>query len=134
MSVNMQLAKERGLSEHEVDLLNQLHTLFDEVSVSGHLYPHDEWVETMHKLEYAMQDVWGFENDFVYHSRTELALFRSKWAGTKVQCTKTGEVFIIPEDVKYKQFFKVGEGFIDVGDDHYYRGGGVVLLEKGDTE
>ena len=55
-----------------------------------------------------------------------LSEFRAKWAGRKFQCVKTGEVFVIPDNVYYRDFYQFGEAFIDVGDGHYARFGGVV--------
>ena len=55
-----------------------------------------------------------------------LSEFRAKWAGRKFQCVKTGEVFVIPDNVYYRDFYQFGEAFIDVGDGHYVRFGGAV--------
>jgi len=57
---------------------------------------------------------------------SKLKEFRSKWAGHKFKCLETGEVFQIPDDVNYNQFFKVGSGFIDVGNEYYCRFGGKI--------
>ena len=55
----------------------------------------------------------------------------SVWASTKWRCNITGEVLIIPEDVKEKQFFTFGDSFIDVGDGYYSRmGGAPIYIEE----
>ena len=49
---------------------------------------------------------------------------RKEWAGRIFKCTKTGEVFVIPDDVRARDFFSFGESFVDVGDGWYARFGG----------
>jgi hypothetical protein len=55
-----------------------------------------------------------------------LSEFRDKWAGRKFQCLETGEVFVIPDSVYYRDLYQFGESFIDVGDGLYARFGGTV--------
>ena len=57
---------------------------------------------------------------------TKLEEFQAKWAGCKFRCEETGEEVVIPSDVQYRQFFKVGNGFVDVGDGYYSRFGGKI--------
>jgi len=52
----------------------------------------------------------------------------SVWAGTKWRCNITGEVLVIPDDVKEGQFFEFGMSFIDVGDGYYSRMGGAPVF------
>lgn len=52
--------------------------------------------------------------------------FQKKWVGKTYRCKVTGEILIIPEDVKPRQFFTFGECFIDVGDGWYSRRGGPI--------
>lgn len=58
------------------------------------------------------------------------------WAGRTFKCTETGEVVTIPENVRPRDFFKVGECFVDVGDGYYSRYGGLSLIEttNGDND
>lgn len=49
---------------------------------------------------------------------------KENWAGRVFVCNDTGEKFTIPDDVKPKDFFVIGNGFIDVGDGYYCRWGG----------
>ena len=46
-----------------------------------------------------------------------------KWVGRKFKCKKTGEILVIPGDVRPKQFFSFGECYVDVGDGFYARFG-----------
>ena len=47
-----------------------------------------------------------------------------KWKGRQFKCTLTGEILVIPDDVRPGQFFSFGECFIDIGNEYYCRGGG----------
>lgn len=53
--------------------------------------------------------------------------FKEMWVGRTFQCRDTGATFTIPEDVLPKNFYSIGEGYIDVGDGHYSRGGGNIV-------
>ena len=41
--------------------------------------------------------------------------FQKIWAGRKYRCNTTGVEFTIPDNVRETDFFKVGDGYIDVG-------------------
>lgn len=59
--------------------------------------------------------------------------FKMIWSGRKYRCNDTGEVFTIPENVKECDFFKVGDGFVDVGRlGSYSRFGGNIVRVEGD--
>ncbi len=57
--------------------------------------------------------------------------FHKRWAGRKFVCMDTNDVFVIPDDVQMGNFFRIGNGYIDVGDEFFYRTGGN-LKELGD--
>lgn len=59
---------------------------------------------------------------------------RSQWAGRRFTCTETGETVTVPDTVMPGDCFWVGKSYIDVGDGHYSRGGGVTLKEITDEE
>lgn len=67
-------------------------------------------------------------------AEARLNAFRKKWAGRKFQDPKTGIIFQVPDDVYPKQFFEIGEGFLDVGDGYYARYGGGVFEVKEETD
>jgi len=54
----------------------------------------------------------------------DVATVRQQWAGRVFRCKDTGLTTIIPDNVMPKDFFVVGEGFVDVGDGMYSRAGG----------
>ena len=51
---------------------------------------------------------------------TRLEEFRKVWVGRTFKCTDTGETFTIPDDVYECDFFKIGNGYLDVGRYDYY--------------
>lgn len=60
--------------------------------------------------------------------------FRKLWAGRTFKCLDTDVVFTMPDDVKPREFFPIGNGFIDVGDGFYSRGGGNIVEITGTEE
>ena len=52
------------------------------------------------------------------------AFDKNSWVGRVFKCSTTGQVFVIPDDVRAKDFFSFGECFVDVGDGYYARFGG----------
>ena len=62
---------------------------------------------------------------------SRLEQFRKLWVGRKFKCLETGEEFIIPDDVRECDFFKVGNGYVDVGRLNFYcRFGGQITEVK----
>lgn len=129
-TVNMVLAKEKGLTSYEIYLIEKLHSLFDELWKNHQHFTKEELLEISHTLEYHMQTLWGFPQDKLYHYRTRDFYHTTQWAGTKITCNETGEVVILPEFVQEKQFFGVGKGFLDTGTNGYFRKGGDITIEK----
>lgn len=61
------------------------------------------------------------------------ARFAREWAGRKFRCLETNVTFTVPEDVRETDFFKIGNGFVDVGRLGFYSrfGGNLVEIEEG---
>ena len=66
-------------------------------------------------IEMALQVLWRFGVDKSLHTWKHVYKFRSQWVNRVFKCKTTGETFTIPEDVKERDFFRVGEGFVDTG-------------------
>ena len=75
----------------------------------------EDAVEALHGIAFALQWLWGFPLNKKMHKDVFDFEFKQLWAGKKYKCTKTGEVFTIPNDVKECDFFQIGEGFLDTG-------------------
>jgi hypothetical protein len=62
--------------------------------------------------------------------------FRAKWVGRTFKCTVTGEIFTVPENAYYRDYYTFGQASLDLGDGYYARWGGsiVELGKEGDVE
>ncbi len=113
---NIDLAIERGLTDEELTTLNVLYHKLEMFLTRPTMYVNEDEVEdVIHGFEYVLQSVWGFSPDRSKHRYVREYRFKKQWVGRVFKCVKTGEQFTIPSDVKERDFYKVGEGFIDVG-------------------
>lgn len=117
MAHNKELAKRQGLSEEACIAIDVLHKMREQiVSRPDMLFDNTEdAVEALHGISFALQWLWKFPLDKKMHKDVFDFEFNRMWAGLKYRCTKTGEIFTIPENVKECDFFQFGEAFIDVG-------------------
>lgn len=130
MAANRTLAKLRGISEEtclKIDELHELSDRFMEDAVKG-LYTSYFVFSTFEELEYALQDLWEFPPDSSFHTLYKEFKFKLEWVGRGFICLDTGESFSVPSNVGPGDFFKVGNGYLDVGDLelNYCRTGGNV--------
>lgn len=117
MAHNKELAKKQGLSEEDCIAIDVLHKMREQIMARPSMFFEsiEEAVEALHGIAFALQWLWGFPLKKKMHKDVEDFEFKQEWAGKKYKCTKTGEIFTIPEDVKECDFFQFGEAFIDVG-------------------
>lgn len=116
MSANRELAELRGISEHNIQEIDRIHTLIDKfMSVWVYQPFSNARKEEIHDMEYLLQQCWGFPQDCGYHRYANDYEFQSKWVGRVFQCEDTGEKVTIPYGVKECNYFKVGDGAVDVG-------------------
>ena len=114
--INMQLAKDRGLSDEDIEHIEYLHWVLELCLERGCLQGYDEYVyEAVEQFEYMLQDLWGFPQDSGYHTWKHRYKFKSQWAGRTFQCNTTGEEFTIPNSVGERDFYSFGKAFVDVG-------------------
>lgn len=114
--VNMRLAKQRGLTTSEVELLNLAHekmqTAIDNAPVAG--YSNDVYL-LIEALENMCQHVWGFDLDPTRHTWKKRYWMCATWGGRKFRCGITGEEFTIPAEVEERDYFAFGKSAVDVG-------------------
>ena len=117
MTYNKELAKRQGLSEEACIAIDELHKMREQIMARPSMFFESigETVEALHGIAFALQWLWGFPLNKKMHKDVFDFEFKQAWAGKKYKCTKTGEIFTIPEDVKERDFFQFGEAFIDVG-------------------
>ena len=130
MSINKTLAEERGISQEDQDKIEELHNLLENLinSAVEEGYPDErKIINLIQEAEYMLQALRNLPCDRKYHTWFKNYLFRSEWVGRKFECKDTGVVFTIPSNVSRGDFFKIGNGFVDVGDGYYSRKGGNVV-------
>ena len=117
MAHNKELAKRQGLSEEACIAIDELHKMREQIMARPSMFFEsiEETVEALHGIAFALQWLWGFPLNKKMHKDVFDFEFKQLWAGKKYKCTKTGEVFTIPDDVKECDFFSFGEAFVDVG-------------------
>ena len=116
MTANPTLVKMRGIDEESVRQINLLHEKLDNLMSRASLGVFQlEVFQRIETIEYALQSLWRFDTDPSMHTYKHLYKFRCQWVGRRFQCKATGETFTIPENVKERDFFRVGEGFVDCG-------------------
>lgn len=124
MTANRALAKIRGISEHDIVLIDELHAEADKLMVEGLVSSDAAFVaKELERIEFALQSLWQFPQDKQFHTRPQLFLFRHGWHGRKFQCARTGVVHTIDaSELRETELIRVGEGFVDVGrGNHYFR-------------
>lgn len=98
---------------------NEINSIRDEIIESV-----SKWVmepfsqnrkDKLHELEFRAQQCWGFPKDCGYHRYANEYEFKCGWVGRVFQCNETGEKVTIPFGVKECNYFKVGNGAVDVG-------------------
>lgn len=123
MAANRTLAKQRGLSDEQIERIDYIHDKIDEFTAAWIKEPFSQSrKDEIHSLEYLLQRAWGFPEDCGYHTYAKVYEFKCQWVGKVFRCNVTGKEFTIPNTVKERDFFPVGEGAVDVGRLHgYYR-------------
>ena len=121
MSANRELAEFRGLSEEAINEIDRIHSLIDKFTRYWVKEPFSQGrKDEIHSMEYKLQRLWSFPEDCGYHRYAHEYEFKCNWVGRTFRCTKTGEEFTIPYNVKECDFFRVGEGYVDVGRLNFY--------------
>jgi len=123
MTANRELAKQRGISEENMDCIDILHEMADYVMKQGCKgFYTDEFVKDyLRQIEFELQGCWKFEPDETYHTYYKNYLIKKQFANREFKCVKTGEVLEIPWEVKETDCFFWGDGCIlDVGRAGFY--------------
>ena len=135
MAHSKELAKKQGLSEEDCIAIDVLHKMREQIVSRPNMFfdNTEDAVEALHGISFALQWLWKFPLDKKMHKDVFDFEFKQLWAGKKYKCTKTGEIFTIPEDVKERDLFFFGESFIDVGRrGSYCRLSGCISVGEGD--
>ena len=104
------------IDEESVKQINLLHEKLEKLMSRANLGVFNQSVyDEIESIENQLQLLWGFGIDKSMHTWKHLYKFRCQWIGRVFQCKTTGETFTIPENVKERDFFRVGQGFVDCG-------------------
>jgi hypothetical protein len=126
MTANRWLAEERGLDEQTIDRIDFIHAMIDSLIKCNIGKEFSESVyNEIESLEYILQECWGFNKDCGHHTWKRIYKFKNEWVGRTFRCCSTEVEFTIPFEVQERDFYSIGESFIDVGRlDGYWRSGG----------
>lgn len=116
MVANPTLVKMRGIDEESVKQINLLHEKLENLMSRANLGVFNQSVyDEIEKMEEQLQVLWNFSIDKSMHTYKRLYKFRCHWVNRVFQCKTTRETFTIPENVKERDFFRVGDCFVDTG-------------------
>ena len=118
MTANRLLSGMRGISEETLEEIERLHEVLEyaiKIFITKSRYSEEFRLSFISDIEYCLQELWGFDKNPEFHTWNRRYLFKKQWVGTTWECVKTGEQFTIPYEVEERDFYQIGEGFIDVG-------------------
>lgn len=116
MAANLELAKERGLSEEDISKINELHEALEYYTDLFIKVPWNQKAEDIiHNLEFAAQRLWKFPGDKRFHTWAPRYAFLCNWFGRSFKCLDTGETITLGKDIYPKQFISFGKCAIDLG-------------------
>jgi len=116
MAHNKTLAKLRGISEEDTQKIDEIHEQLEKlVSRATNGAFNTSVYNAIEQKEFELQALWGFPQDANYHSWKDAYAFKAQWCGRRYRCIDTGEEFVIPFEVRERDYFVVGNGAIDCG-------------------
>ncbi len=119
--INMELAKQRGISQENIEAINALNILLERLIKSYTLdVPYHEARDLVRSVEFTLQRLWEFPQDELYHTWYKLLNQRHMeltWIGRTFKDMDSGTQRTIRErhDVRERGLFGVGMGAIDFG-------------------
>jgi len=114
--VNKSLALRQGLSEEEIEDIDFIHEKLNECITENCTKPFNQDIyNDIEESEFHLQKLWGFTQNPDYHTWKNEYKFKCDWVGRVFQCTETGKKFTIPTLVEEKDFYNIGNGYLDVG-------------------
>ena len=120
MSANMELAKQRGISQENIEAINSLHELLERlISCYTLEVDYQEARDLVRSANKTLSDLWGFTYDERFDQwtlRFEKRHMELVWADRTFRCEDTGTVRTIEaEDVGVCRLWGCGNGCIDFG-------------------
>lgn len=117
MAHNKELANKQKLTDGARTAIDELHEMRHQIMCHPNMYfkNTEEAVEALHGIAFALQWLWSFPLSKTMHKDVEAFEFNQKWRGRKFKCTETNVEFTIPDNVKERDYFLVGNGALDLG-------------------
>lgn len=121
MTANLELAKQRGISQENIEAINSLHQLLERLISSYTLEAdYQEARDLVRSTEFTLQRLWGFSEDSLYHTwykKLNQRHLELTWVGRTFRDMDSGTQRTIRDrhDVRERTIFYVGMGFIDLG-------------------
>lgn len=119
--INMELAKQRNISQENIEAINTMHELLEKLIQSYTLdVPYQEARDLVRSVEFSLQRLWEFPQDELYHTwykRLNQRHMELTWIGRTFKDMDSGTQRTIRErhDVRERGLFGVGMGAIDFG-------------------
>lgn len=121
MTANLELAKQRGISQENIEAINSLHELLERlISCYTLEVDYQEALDLVRSTEFTLQRLWGFSEDSLYHTwykKLNQRHMQLTWIGRTFRDMDSGTQRTILErhGVRERGIFGVGMGFIDFG-------------------
>lgn len=120
MSANLELAKQRGISQENIEAINNIHDLLERLIENYTLeVDYQEARDLVRSAEFALQRLWAFSEDERYHSWVDMLADKHLeivWAGRTFECQSTGERRTLTKhDTHERNFIAIGSCNIDFG-------------------
>lgn len=121
MTINLELAKQRGISQKNIEAIKSLHELLERLIGSYTLeVDYQEARDLVRSTEFMLQRLWGFSEDSLYHTwykKLNQRHMELTWVGRTFKDMDSGTQRTIQErhDIRERGTFGVGMGLIDFG-------------------
>jgi hypothetical protein len=121
LTANRQLAAQRNISQENIEAIDALHEMLEKLIASYTLeIPYEEARDLVRSVEFALQKLWDFPQDEMYHTwykRLNQRHIELTWIGRTFKDMDSGTQRTIRErhDVRERGLFGVGMGAIDFG-------------------
>lgn len=120
MSANLELAKQRGISQENIEAINNLHELLERlISCYTLEVDYQEARDLVRSTEFTLQRLWGFPEDESYHSWVDMLADKHLelvWSGRTFECQTTGaRRTLTKHDTYERNFIAIGACNIDFG-------------------
>lgn len=117
---NMELAKQRGISQENIEAINSLHELLEKLISSYTLeVAYTEARDLVRSANMTLSSLWGFTYDERFDQwtpRFSQRWMELTWLGRVFECQETGDVQKIELDDVYEcNLWPCGNGGIDLG-------------------